>query len=389
MLAVSPIMVAESRLATTDATLALWLVGCQFCLWELARRPSRVIASLFWALLSLAILTKGPIGPVFLAVASALAWWWGWPAPLAWKRLHWRWGLLGLTIATAPWFIAIALISRGEFVRVALGSQIVERVTTGLEEHGFFPGYYLVFSLLVFHPWSALVPAAVLGAFRRRKTSPAFGFLLGWAVGPWILLECLPTRLIHYYFPAYPACALLVAWLVEAVADEEVALRRWPLGRLAQSLLGGIGICGTVALMAAAVTLPGPLRMPLAVLAVVIGAGTLAAMLWFQRGATRRASLALGLTWAIAMGVLGGWLIPSAEPHRMSRRVGQRLAELSASTGLEPVLLEYQEPGVIYAFGRPVDTVRDREGLLSLLDHRKVAPHGAHTDRGEGLPGQA
>ena len=32
MLAVSPIMVAESKLATTDATLTLWLVGCQFCL---------------------------------------------------------------------------------------------------------------------------------------------------------------------------------------------------------------------------------------------------------------------------------------------------------------------------------------------------------------------
>ena len=41
MLAVSPIMVAESKLATTDATLAFWLVGCQFCLCELARRPSR------------------------------------------------------------------------------------------------------------------------------------------------------------------------------------------------------------------------------------------------------------------------------------------------------------------------------------------------------------
>ena len=32
MLAVSPIIVAESKLATTDATLTLWLVGCQFCL---------------------------------------------------------------------------------------------------------------------------------------------------------------------------------------------------------------------------------------------------------------------------------------------------------------------------------------------------------------------
>ena len=41
MLAASPIMVAESKLATTDATLTLWLVGCQYCLRELAVRPLR------------------------------------------------------------------------------------------------------------------------------------------------------------------------------------------------------------------------------------------------------------------------------------------------------------------------------------------------------------
>src|SRR5262249_49149604 len=40
--ATAPIVVAESKLATTDATLALWLLGCQACLWTLSRRVSRV-----------------------------------------------------------------------------------------------------------------------------------------------------------------------------------------------------------------------------------------------------------------------------------------------------------------------------------------------------------
>ena len=60
ILATAPIVVAESKLATTDATLALWLFGCQACLWVLGRRPSRLAAALFWVLLSLATLTKGP-----------------------------------------------------------------------------------------------------------------------------------------------------------------------------------------------------------------------------------------------------------------------------------------------------------------------------------------
>ena len=62
ILATAPIVVAESKLATTDATLAFFLFGCQFCLWELGKRSSRGLAGLFWVCLSLSILVKGPVG---------------------------------------------------------------------------------------------------------------------------------------------------------------------------------------------------------------------------------------------------------------------------------------------------------------------------------------
>ena len=206
MLATAPIMVIESKLATTDATLTLWLVGCQSCLWELARRPSPGFAAGFWALLALAILTKGPVGPALIAVAGLVSWWWGGPTA-CWRRLHWRWGPAGFVLLTAPWFVAVGVVSHGEFFRFAIGNQVIKRVASGIEQHGGFPGYYVVTSLVTFHPWSALLPAALLGAWTRRRTEPAFGFLLGWVVGPLILLECVQTKLVHYYLPAYPACA--------------------------------------------------------------------------------------------------------------------------------------------------------------------------------------
>src|SRR5262249_31559624 len=80
-LATAPMRVAQSKLATTDATLALWLFGCFACLWILSRRPSPGAAAAFWILLSLAVLTKGPIGPAFVIASAAMAWWWGWPVP--------------------------------------------------------------------------------------------------------------------------------------------------------------------------------------------------------------------------------------------------------------------------------------------------------------------
>jgi 4-amino-4-deoxy-L-arabinose transferase-like glycosyltransferase len=368
VLATAPIVVAESKLATTDATLALWLLGCQACLWELGRRPSRLAAGFFWFSLSLATMTKGPVGPALIAISSLSAWLCGWP-PLAWKRLHWRAGIAGFVLLTLPWYVAICIESKGDFLRFAVGRQIVHRLASDMEAHGGFPGYYPLVSLVAFYPWSALIPAALLGAWSRRRANSTLGFLLGWAIGPALLLECFRTKLIHYYLPAFPAFALLVTWLVLALAAEGMNIRRWPLGRLGLALLVGIGLAGTVLLVAGAAMVPRSVGLALAmlVIAVLIAAGTLIGTWLLQQGATERAVRVLAVAWASVLAVCGGWLIPLAEPYRTSRKIGERLASLSSTLGIEPVLLEYQEPGLVYALGRPVATTRDAEAFLARL----------------------
>jgi hypothetical protein len=96
-------------------------------------------------------------------------------------------------------------------------------------------------------------------------------------------------------------------------------------------------------------------------------------MVWLQQGATERALYSLAGTWAIVLLCCGAWLIPLAESYRTSRVVGLKLGAAARSLGLEPVLLEYQEPGVIYALGRPVAMTRDRDGFFAhLKDGRAV-----------------
>jgi 4-amino-4-deoxy-L-arabinose transferase-like glycosyltransferase len=316
--------------------------------------------------MALAFLTKGPVGPALIAVAGLVSWWWGGPTA-CWRRLRWRWGPLLFLLLTAPWFVAVGLISHGEFFRFALGNQVINRVASGMEEHGAFPGYYILTSLGIFHPWSAFVPAALLAAWTRRGTRPAFGFLLGWVVGPLILLECVRTKLVHYYLPAYPACALLAAWLVLEVAKDEVNLRRYPLGRLAFGLLGGVGIGASVALIALAMVVPAHVRWPSLVLAVLMGAGTIVAMGRIYHGATERAATGLAATWAVVLLVMGAWLLPSLEPFRTPRIVGERLAVLSRTLRAQPVLLTFQEPSVIYAVGHPVPTIKIWEQFYEQL----------------------
>ena len=98
-----------------------------------------------------------------------------------------------------------------------------------------------------------------------------------------------------------------------------------------------------------------------------MAAGTLAGMSFFQQGATERAVYALAATWAVVMLTATGWLIPMAEPYRTSRVLGEKLAALAARLNVEPVLLEYQEPGVVYALGYPIATTRDRDGFFAHL----------------------
>jgi hypothetical protein len=186
-------------------------------------------------------------------------------------------------------------------------------------------------------------------------------------IGPLLLLECFHTKLIHYYLPAFPACALLTAWLVMRVVAEGVNIRRKPLGRLAIALLVGIGLVGIVVLGAAATMVERQFVSPMLLLALVLAAGTLIGASSFQQGATERAAYWLAATWALLLLIATAWLIPLAEPYRSSRILGEKLASLAAKLKIEPVLLDYKEPGVFYAFGHPIATTDDRDGFFAQL----------------------
>jgi 4-amino-4-deoxy-L-arabinose transferase-like glycosyltransferase len=368
-LATVPIMVAESKLATTDATLALLVVLAQGCLWGLSRRDSRALAGGFWLAMGLATLLKGPVGPALVAASGVASWWWGGPTA-CWRRLHWRSGLLIFLAVTAPWFVAVGVVSRGEFFRFAFRTQIVQRISTGMEQHGGFPGYYPVAALAMFYPWSTLLPAALLEGWRRRRSSPEFGFLLGWIVGPCLLLECFQTKLVHYYLPSFPACALLVAWLVVEIARRGSPIRDWPLGYVALKLLGGMALLATVGLVVGGFIAPRPLLGPCLAMALVLAIGSSFARASLAKGRSMRAARGLVGTWAMVMGLFVAWFLPSAEPFRFSRLVGERLGELSSRTGVRPAMMTFQEPGLVYALGHPACDVRGYDEMAEEVRER-------------------
>ncbi|WP_068414664.1 ArnT family glycosyltransferase [Planctomyces sp. SH-PL62] len=370
VLATMPLMMAESKLCTTDATLAFFFVGCQVALWELWTRPSRRAAAAFWVLLGLAVLTKSPAAPVLLAASVGVSWLCGGPSPFVYlRRLHWRWGLPLFLAIIVPWNIAILIRSGGEYFNVAVGYHIVQRATQGLEEHGGFPGYYVVLGMATLLPWSALIPAALASAWARRRETAAAGFLIGWAIGPLFLLEGVRTKLIHYYLPAVPALAVLIAWLLVRAADASFGLGSHRLFRFAGRMLAISGAVATVGLATAAVAiLPPPMRAPAWTLAAIIAVGTVYGLREAAAGRLRNAIRgALGCTVAMEL-VLAGWCLPAAEPYRSSTVVGRRLAALEAATGVPPALCTFRPPGAVYTLGHPAPLLRSRREIFDLAD---------------------
>ena len=73
---------------------------------------------------------------------------------------------------------------------------------------------------------------------------------------------------------------------------------------------------------------------------------------------------------ALSLATVAGWLLPAAEPYRISAVVGHRLAALEAREGAKSVLCTFQFPGTIYALGHPAPIVNSRAELIEEAGNR-------------------
>jgi 4-amino-4-deoxy-L-arabinose transferase-like glycosyltransferase len=123
-----------------------------------------------------------------------------------------------------PWFVAIGVATHGAFFSDAVGGDMLSKVSGARESHGAPPGSYLAMALITLWP---IAPFAIIAvpAIWRRRSDEAVSFLLAWLVPSWLLFEAVPTKLLHYVLPLYPAIALLVA--IAARDGDLFPDRRW------------------------------------------------------------------------------------------------------------------------------------------------------------------
>ncbi|SOB94179.1 ArnT family glycosyltransferase [Rhodobacter maris] len=220
LLAATLLLGAEARIAKTDAVLLATILAAQAVLARLHMRvpgavpPGSALAFVFWGALAFGILVKGPIAPgVVGATALAVALLRreaGWLAPLR--------APLPIALGAAivlPWFVAITLRSGAEFWAGSVGTDLLPKMASGQEGKGAPPGSYLALLWATFWPASALLVLALPAIWRARATKPVV-FLAAWVLPWWGVLEAVPTKLLHYPLPLYPALALAAAHFAPA-----------------------------------------------------------------------------------------------------------------------------------------------------------------------------
>jgi 4-amino-4-deoxy-L-arabinose transferase-like glycosyltransferase len=231
------------RLATlvrTDMPLAFVIFLIGLLIWKKIQTQekwnSRDRVYLF-ALLTTAMVIKGPIVYAFLLPGIALFQWRygraqppGAPRYSAWSG-WWPWiASLGVFLL---WVISGILFQPGFFDEVVM-REFLGRF--GETIHRPQPLYfYLPHLLHKFAPWSVLIIA--LGIFhlawRRwkigaafREMSPDTFWLLCWSLGGLIVMSLIPSKRVDRIFPVVPPLCLLLA----AQVSQEGAARRQPIG---------------------------------------------------------------------------------------------------------------------------------------------------------------
>ncbi len=254
----SGMLIGLSKMCLIDSVLLLWVASSQLCLYAIYRnRGGWTAVVLFWILVGLALLTKGPAilgyhGGALLALA-ALDVGKDWRSPGAWWRaVKWWWQArpwVGVPIATGIFGSWAYLVMRREpaFFGMTIGHNWIKPIfVSPIEGHPSFTGFYLLAIWIVWMPWSIFLVGAIANGWRNRGLAPV-RFAFAAVIGPWIVIEVVRQKLPHYLLPLFPALAFLTAdWLVRVIRNRkayykpvmaQVINATWALGIIAGTLV--------------------------------------------------------------------------------------------------------------------------------------------------------
>lgn len=417
VMATSVMTVVSAKACLTDSVLLLFITIAQLCLYLIwtGRRSWGVFAVLGVAI-GLALLTKGPVGLGIHAMTfigyGVLTWTARkWPPTAgtvdtpadprqsssttdARRGSLWIKSLAAAAIAIAvcvPWIVLVeqrwralppevraeaaakgserkraanpdAPRSTGEhgYVWTVIEKEIIDRSKTGQEGHWGPPGYYAAAIWGIYLPWSLLLPATLVLAWRRRHLVH-IRFALGAVLGPWLMFEIVQTKLPHYMLPSFVPLAILTAdAIVQCLRHGVAALtdRHFRRGVVAWAIV--FALLGSAPWLAAMYFTPQP-WIVLAIVSVAAIAYSAYVCRTFLAGRPQQALVSMGLGAMLIYALLFRVFIPACDYLKLAPKTADTLIAEKATAPGSVLMLDYKEPSLAFYQG---GTIREHSATI-------------------------
>ena len=217
----SLLTISEVHQAKTDGMLFLTVCICNLLIFSGLDKgnlsPKKKFT--FWVFLAFGVLIKGPIIFVFVFFPLIIV---SFIKKINYFKLLWSFNsFIVFLLISIPWFILITIKSNGLFWYESFVNDLLNKVKSGQESHGFPPGYYSILIFLFFWPASIFVPNYLckIKKFFSRDTKVELTelYLMIWFIAPFILFEIIPTKLPHYIYPSYIPLSILIAKMLDKI----------------------------------------------------------------------------------------------------------------------------------------------------------------------------
>ena len=213
LFASSIVFMGEAHLAKTDATLLCFICVQQYFLLKIILdqdntfKVKYLYPVLVWLSFSFGVLVKGPISIAILFL-TVIAFSIIQKSISLIKSLRPVLGFLICTLVILPWFSAINEATNGMFLQKAFQEDFFSKLESGQEGHGALPGTHLLTLSISIWPIATFLPCLILFILQNRANI-IIKFLMCWILPFWVIIELIPTKLLHYPLPVLPAIAIL------------------------------------------------------------------------------------------------------------------------------------------------------------------------------------
>jgi 4-amino-4-deoxy-L-arabinose transferase-like glycosyltransferase len=218
-------MIGFGRGASTDMLVSAPFALAMMCWWTWHQTPKKLWLLLFYGLLGIGALAKGPVAPALAVLVVG-----GYAVLRRDGKIFLRTlsvtGFLLFAAIVLPWYLAVQH-KVPQFFRVFFIEHNLERFGTNLYQHSQPFWYYIPVFLLAALPWTFFALPALIEAgrqafnrWRANQESPIIdadvddglpSFLFIWIVVPIVFFSISRAKLPGYILPAIPAAALLTA----------------------------------------------------------------------------------------------------------------------------------------------------------------------------------